>query len=62
MPDLTDYLKCSKELTFIDISKNLIKIVKTKEFLKYKNIKPKNVREIIKLQKYVISKTNLMCI
>ena len=24
MPDLTDYLKCSKELTFIDISKNKI--------------------------------------
>jgi len=52
----------NNEIKFTDISKNLIKIVKTKEFLKYKNIKPKNVREIIKLQKYVISKTNLMCI
>ena len=52
----------NNEISFIDISQNLIKIVKNNEFLKYKNIKPKNVREIIKLQKYVISKTNLMCI
>ncbi len=52
----------SKKIKYKDISKKLIKIMKTKEFLKYKNIRPKNVNEIIKLQKYVISKTNLMCI
>ena len=52
----------SKKIKYNDISKKLIKIMKTKEFLKYKNIRPKNVSEIIKLQKYVISKTNLMCI
>jgi 1-deoxy-D-xylulose-5-phosphate reductoisomerase len=52
----------NNEIKFIDISKKLIKIVKTKEFSKYKYIRPKNVGEIIKLQKYVISKTNLMCI
>ena len=52
----------SSEIKFVDISQKLIKIVKSKEFLKYKYIRPKNVGEIIKLQKYVISKTNLMCI
>ena len=52
----------NNEIKFVDISQKLIKIVKSKEFLKYKYIRPKNVGEIIKLQKYVISKTNLMCI
>ncbi len=52
----------SKKIKYNDISIKLTKIMKTKEFLKYKNIRPKNVSEIIKLQKYVISKTNLMCI
>ena len=52
----------NNEIKFVDISQKLIKIVNSKEFLKYKYIRPKNVGEIIKLQKYVISKTNLMCI
>ena len=30
-----------------------MKFIKRKEFSKYKNIKPKNIREIIKLNNYV---------
>ena len=41
------------KIKFTDISKNLIKISKFKEFLRYKKIKPKNIDEIIKLNNYV---------
>ena len=41
------------EIKFIDISKNLLKITSLNEFKKLKNIKPKNVDDIVKLANYV---------
>jgi len=41
------------KIKFTDISKNLIKIIKFKEFLRYKKIKPKNIDQIVKLNNYV---------
>ena len=37
----------------IDIQKNLFKIIKSQEFIKFKNIKPRNVSDIHKLNNYV---------
>ncbi len=43
----------NKKIKFIDIQKNLFKLIKKKEFEKYKKREPKNVDEIIKLNNYV---------
>jgi 1-deoxy-D-xylulose-5-phosphate reductoisomerase len=43
----------NNKIHFLDISKILLRILKNKEFVKYKSIKPKNIAEIIKLSKYV---------
>ena len=43
----------NKKIKFIDIQKNLFKLIKKKEFVKYKRRQPKNVDEIIKLNNYV---------
>ena len=51
-----------KKIKFLDISKNLLKIIKNKEFMKYKRLKPKNVNEIIKLSKYVSLKIQSLSI
>ena len=45
-----------KKIRFTDISKNLIKLLKKKEFIKYKRVNPKNIEEIIRLSSYVRSK------
>ncbi len=45
------YLK--KKLTYNEISKKLLKLISLKEFIKLKKRSPKNVFEIIKLDKYV---------
>ncbi len=45
-----------KKIRFTDISANLIKFLKKKEFVKYKRINPKNIGEIIRLSSYVRSK------
>ena len=50
------------KIKFNDISILLFKIVNQLEFKKYKKIAPKTVADIIKLKKYVSSKTNLLCI
>ncbi len=42
-----------KKISFVDIYGELIKFIKRKEFNKFKNIKPKNIKEIIKLNNYV---------
>ena len=47
-----------KKIKFIDISKNLLKIINLPEFKKYKKIAPKNINEIVKLNDYVSLKTN----
>ena len=52
----------NKKISFLDISKILLKNFFSKEFKKYKFIKPKNVNEIVKLNKYVRLKINSMCI
>ena len=43
----------SNKIKFLDISRILLRILKNKEFVKYKRIKPKNVADIIKLKKFV---------
>tara|TARA_B100000795_G_scaffold222535_1_gene177490 strand:- start:435 stop:809 length:375 start_codon:yes stop_codon:yes gene_type:complete len=50
----------NKEISFLDISKILLRILKNKEFLKFKKIIPKNVDEITKLSNYVSLKINTM--
>ena len=42
-----------KKIKFNDISKKLIAFLNLKEFIKYKKIKPKNINEILDLNKYV---------
>ena len=42
-----------KKISFIDISKNLLNLSKSKEFQKFKKIKPKNVDDIYNLKNYV---------
>ena len=46
------------EIKFPDISKKLLKILNLKEFVKFKKIIPKNVKEISKLANYVSIKIN----
>ena len=45
-------------INFLDISKRLLSIVNSQEFEKYKFISPKNVDQILKLNKYVSLKIN----
>ena len=47
------------KIKFNDISKYLLKIVKSNEYMKYRLIRPKNVKEILELNNYVSSKINL---
>jgi 1-deoxy-D-xylulose-5-phosphate reductoisomerase len=42
-----------KKISFNQISTLLLKIIKMKEFSKFKNIKVKNINEIVKLNNYV---------
>ena len=46
------------QINFLDISKRLLSIVNSQEFEKYKFISPKNVDQILKLNKYVSLKIN----
>ncbi len=48
----------NKKIKFNQISTNLLKLLKSKEFIKYKQIKPKNIDDIIKLNNYVRLKIN----
>ena len=50
------------KIQFLDISKYLNKIVKLKEFKKFKHILPTNVNQIIKLSKYVRLKTQSLSV
>ena len=43
----------TKKIKFLDISKILLKIIKEKEFIKYRLIIPRNVDHIVKLSHYV---------
>ena len=42
-----------KKIKFTDIQKNLFKFIKLREFKKYKNICPTNIKEILYLNEYV---------
>ena len=50
------------KIKFNDIGLLLFKIINSPEFKKYKKIPVKSVQDIIKLKKYVSSKTNLLCV
>jgi len=50
----------NKKIEFLDISKTMLRILKNKEFSKFKRIIPKNVDEITKLSAYVSLKINSM--
>ena len=52
----------NKKIKFLDISKTLLKIIKIKEFVKYKSIIPKKVNDIVKLSKYVSLKIQSLSI
>ena len=43
----------NNRIKFLDISKTLLTILNSEEFLKYKLIIPKNIKEIVNLSKYV---------
>ena len=50
----------NKKIKFLDISKVLLRVAKSKEYSKYKRIIPKNVEDIVKLSNYVSLKINLL--
>ena len=52
----------NKKIKFLDISKNLLKIIKNKNFTKYKSILPKKVSDISELSKYVSLKISTLSI
>ena len=45
-----------KKIKFVDLYRELIKFIKDKEFLNYKNKSPRNTRDILRLKNYVRSK------
>ena len=51
-----------KRIKFLDINKYLSKFVKKKEFIKYKKISPKSIKQILKLNDYVSLKVKTKCI
>ena len=42
-----------KKLKYLNIQKELFKFIQSKEFIKYKKITPRNVKDIMKLNEYV---------
>ena len=52
----------NNKIKFLDISKKLIKILKSKEMKKLKHIVPKNYNEISKINDFVRLKTIELCI
>ena len=50
------------KIKFLDISKNLLKIINTKEFKKFKSVPPKNIAQIEQLNKYVSLKIDSLSI
>jgi 1-deoxy-D-xylulose-5-phosphate reductoisomerase len=56
------YKFLKQELSFLDISKFLVKIINLREFRKYRYLKPNNIKEIIDLSKYVGLKVDKLCV
>ena len=50
------------KINFLDISKILLKIIKNKDFVKYKKIKPKNISQINQISDYVRFKIDSLSI
>ena len=48
----------NKEISYIDISKKMMRLVSLKEFQTYKKIKPQSIKDIFKLNEYVRLKIN----
>ena len=51
--DVLVELFLQKKIKFIEINIKLLNFIKKKEFLKYRNIYPKNLNDILNLNKYV---------
>ena len=51
--DILVELFLKNKIKFTDIQKNLFKLIKSNEFIKYKKIYPKKINDIIKLNNYV---------
>jgi 1-deoxy-D-xylulose-5-phosphate reductoisomerase len=51
-----------KKILFTDISKILLKILKSQEFNKFRLMKPKNIHEIKKINDYVSLKIRTLCV
>ncbi len=52
----------NNKLSFLEISEILLKIIKKKEFQKYKSIKPRNIDQIRSLNDYVSLKIDTLCV
>ena len=48
----------NKKIKYHEISKNLLKFISKNEFIKFKYMSPKNLSQILDLDKYVRSKVN----
>jgi len=55
-------LYLNKEIRFTEISNLLIKIISSKKFKKYKTIEPKNIQQILDLNKYVRLNIKSLCV
>jgi len=51
-----------KQLSFLDISKYLMKIINLREFRKYRYLRPNNTEDIIDLAEYVGLKVDKLCV
>ena len=51
-----------KKIKFSEISQFLLRFIVSKEFNKYKSIKPSNIKEIEKLRDYVSLKIETKCV
>ena len=60
--DFLVQLFLDEKIKFLDIEKFLKKVIKLREFNKYKHILPTNVNQIIKLNKYVRLKTQSLSV
>ena len=60
--DLVVHKFLKNEIKFTDISEILLKITNLNEFKKFKNIKPKNVEQVVKLADYVSLKIKTLSV
>ena len=52
----------NKKISFNEISTILLRFISKKNLAKYKHIQPKNIQDILELNRYVRLKINLMCV